>query len=234
MSLLTLVQDVCRRVSLARPNAVMSATDEQTQQLLGLANEEGQELAARYPWQALTREARFTTIAAESQGTIASLTSSGFGWILNETIWNRSQGRPIFGPKTPANWQLLKASFMNGPWIQYRIRGNQLLFLPQPAAGQDCYFEWQSKYWVQGASGDAAQYGSDADLTHLDERLLTLGVIWRWKAAKGLGYAEDFNKYERAIADAMTRDATKPRLSLDGYSTDLFPAVVVPAGNWTV
>jgi len=234
MSLLTLVQDVCRRISLARPNAVMSATDEQTQQLLGLANEEGQELAARFPWQALTQQSQFATVAAESQGSMTTLAGAGFGWILNDTIWNRSQRRPIFGPKTPANWQMLKASFMNGPWIQYRIRGNEMLFLPTPAAGEDCYFEWQSKYWVISSTGNAASYVDDADTSLLDERLLTLGVIWRWKAAKGLEYAEDFNKYERALIDATSRDATKPRLSLDGYSPDLFPAVVVPAGNWTV
>jgi hypothetical protein len=229
MSLLTLVQDACRRVSLARPNAVMSATDEQTQQLLGLANEEGQELAARYPWQALTNQAQFFTVGTEVQGTIQALTGPGFNWILNETIWNRTQRRPIFGPQSPAKWQELKASFMNGPWIQYRIRGNQLLFLPTPAVGEDCYFEWQSKYWVQSAGGDSFQYVNDADTSYLDERLITLGVIWRWKAAKGLEYAEDFAKYERAIGDAMNRDATKPRLNLDGGGTDLFPA-----GNWMV
>ena len=141
MSLLTLVQDASRRIGLPVPNAVLSSTSDNVQQLAGLANEEGQELAARYNWQALTKEASFTTVAAEVQGSLATLTGPDFGWILNETIWNRSQRRPIFGPKSPANWQMLKASFMNGPWIQYRFRGNQLLFLPTPAAGQACFFE---------------------------------------------------------------------------------------------
>jgi hypothetical protein len=38
---------------------------------------------------------------------------------------------------------------------------------------------------------------------------MTQGVIWRWKAAKGLEYAEDYNKYERLVADQMGRDGGK-------------------------
>ena len=68
MSLLTMVTQVCRRIGIVAPNAVVSSADPQIIQLLALANEEGEELANRYPWQAMRQQATFTTVATESQG----------------------------------------------------------------------------------------------------------------------------------------------------------------------
>ena len=235
MSLLTIVQSVCPRVGLPRPTSAAGNPDPQIQQIVELANEEGQELAARHPWQALMKEATFTTVATEVQGNIFTIAGADFRYILNETIWNRSQRRPVFGPKSPADWQMLKAAFVNGPWNQYRIRGNNILFTPVPAAGQSCYFEFISAYWAAADGvGYADAWSMDTDTALLNERIMALGVVWRWRAAKGLEYAEDFAKYERDVQDAMARDGGKPTLNMDGDSGDLQPVVVVPVGNWTL
>lgn len=234
MSLLTIVQSVAVRVGLPRPTGAIGNTDQQIQQIVELCNEEGQELAARHPWQALTKEATFTTVASESQGAISTIAGADFKYILNETIWNRSQRRPVFGPKTPAQWQELKAAFVNGPWNQFRIRGGNILFTPVQAAGQSCFFEWISTYWVGSAGvGTADAWSMDNNTALLDERIMALGTIWRWKAAKGLEYAEDYAKYERDVQDAMARDGGKQTLNLDGNMANaISPVVVVPAGNW--
>lgn len=234
MSLLTICQAAFVRMGLTSPSAVVTATDQQTQRVLAFAQEEGEELASRWAWQGLQREANFSTVANETQGTLASICGADFNYIVNETIWNRTQRRPIFGPKSQAEWQALKAAFVNGPWYQYRIRQNAILFTPVPGVGDQCYFEWISKNWVIKASDGTGSpiWTNDADTSYLDERLLTLGIIWRWKSAKGFDYAEDFAKYERAVADAIARDGGKPRLSLTPGSRDLYPGVIVPAGNW--
>ena len=59
-----------------------------------------------------------------------------------------------------------------------------------------------------------------------------MGLIWRWKAAKGLDYSEDYAKYERRVTDAMGRDAGKPKLSMDGASYDIQPVILVPRGSF--
>lgn len=236
MSLLTICQQAFVRMGLPSPTAVTTATDAQTLRVLSFANEEGQELAARWAWQGLQREASFTTVATEQQGTLATICGADYGWIVNETIWNRTQRRPIFGPKSEAEWQALKAAFVNGPWYQFRIRQNAILFTPVPAAGDSCYFEWISKNWVIKASDGTGStiWTADADTSYMDERLMTLGIIWRWKQARGFDYAEDFAKYERAVDDAIARDGGKPRLSLNAGANDLYPGVIVPAGNWGI
>lgn len=228
MSALTIIQTVCKRLGLNSPNTINS-TDQQIIQMAALLNEEGQELAQRYAWQVLIKEATFTTVATETQTTLPS----GFKYILNDTIWNRSLDEPLSGPQSPQSWQALKAQSFTGPYHQYRIQGNAIKFIPVPAAGMDCYYEYVSKNWCYSTTNvDNDAFTADDDAPYLDEQLLILGTIWRWKQAKGLEYAEDFAKYERRVVDAIARDGGREKLSLDGSSGGIFPAVTIPSGNW--
>lgn len=258
-------------------------------------------------------------VGLQAQGDIRTITGPDFAFIVNETMWNRTQRRPVFGPKSPAEWQQLQAQFLQGPWIQYILRGYQLLFLPAPSPGFAVYFEWCSKFWASGSGGGGGpppwssvlsesfvttlnqtvftfsgipaaapvvfvsldgstiypgtdytltssgltltsgalagqtlvvyfasltpaslpSSGSgqsslilDTDTSLLDERLHILGAMWRFKKANRMEYSEDFDNYEKAVADAITRDGSKGRLNLAGAQTDIYPGVVVPAGNW--
>jgi len=327
LTLLTVVQSASIRVLAVKPTVAASSADPKTLQFVEAANEEGQELASRHTWQALRKEATFTTsgltggilsfgtltggtgyasgfsntynlvpltggtgsgalatvaivsgvvtsvtisqdnpgsgyvagdtlsaansnlggtgsgftirigsvgiVGQQSQGTIQSICGPDFNFIVNETMWNRTQRRPVFGPKSPAEWQQLKAQFMQGPWIQYILRGNQLLMLPSPSPGFQIYFEWISKYWCTSAGGAGqSSFQADTDVGVLDERLLTLGCIWRFKQMNKLDYAEAQDTYEAAVQDAIGRDGSKPRLNLAGAQSDIYPGVVVPAGSW--
>lgn len=235
MSLLTMVTQVCRRIGIPAPASVSSSSDPQIMQLMALGNEEGQDLSARYPWQALTQESTFTTVATESQGAITTLAGTDFRYILNDIMWDRTLLRPVFGPMYPQDWQALKAQNVTGPFNQFRIRGGLLRFIPVPVAGDTIAFEWISKNWVTVAlGGTSSTWTADADTGLLDEEIMAQGVLWRWKAAKGLNYEEDYMKYERLVADQMARDGGKPRLNLGGSSTGFPAGVMVPIGSWNV
>jgi hypothetical protein len=228
LNCLQLIQRVCKRIGISVPNAAYTSSDLQVQQLVELANEEGQEQASRYQWQALQREATFTTVAAELQTSLSAITT-GFGWIVNDTIWNRTLRRPVYGPDSLQDWQQQKAIQIAGPFNRYRIIANNIRFYPVPAAGQSCYFEYITNQWT--AAG-GTEYQSDTDTSLLDDTTMILGTIWRWKQAKGMTYAEDFAKYERRIAELLQRDAVKPTLSMTGTMYDVVPLVVVPSGSW--
>jgi len=330
MSLLSVVQTVALKVGLAQPTVALTSTDSNILQMVGYANEAGQEISARYGWESLTKESNFSCpgvtggitatqtlvggtgyasgstatygnvpltggagsgalatievingvvstctinpngqgqgyaagnvltasnanlglsgsgfsitvetvaiVGTQTQGVMTTLAGPDFSWVLNDTMWDRTTRRPVFGPKAPAEWQQLQAQLLTGPWWQYRIRGGQLLFIPAPAVGDLIYFEWISKYWVGQAAtattGYAATWGADTDVAILDERLIALDTLWRYKRAKKLEYSEDFDIAEAAITDAMTRNASKPRLNLAGAAGDILPGVFVPAGSW--
>lgn len=232
MNLLQLVQSACRRIGILAPNAVTSSTDAQIIQLLELCNEEGREQAFRYPWQALQREATFTTVAAQVQTALSSVTSL-FSYIVNDTIWNRTLRRPVYGPNSQQDWQQAKAMQINGPFNRFRIIADVINFYPVPVAGQACYFEYITSGWVSTSVGGASDvWTNDADTSLLDDDLLILGMVWRWKAAKGLSYAEDFNKYEARLLDLQNRDAGKQQLNMSGAKYEILPAILVPSGSW--
>lgn len=330
MALLDVIQSVAVKVGLTKPTVAAASTDTNVLQMVQFANEAGQELAARYPLQALVKEATFSTpglqggiltlgtlvggtgynaglsslynlvpltggtgtgalaiitvtlgvvtacniaqnsqgggysvgdtlsasnanlggsgsgftvkvltigfVGIENQGSIQALTGPDFVAVMNETMWDRTTRRPVYGPKMMAEWQQLKAQLMQGPWWQYRIRGNQVLFIPPPSPGDAIYFEWLSSYWVAVTGtptvGAQSSYVLDTDVSLLPERVIGLDTLWRYKQTKGLSYSEDFDKAEAAIADLMTRDGSKPRLNLAGAQSDIYPGVLVPAGNW--
>jgi hypothetical protein len=231
MTCLSIVQSVCKRVGINSPNAAVTSADQQVLQIVELCNEEGQELASRATWQALIDEGTFTTLAQEDQGALSSI-APGLKFIINDTIWNRTLNRPVFGPLSAQRWQQNKSSDLTGPYPSYRIRGDRLLFNPEPTAGDTCYLEYVSKNWVESSSVGYDSWQADTDTTLLDEQLIILGTIWRWKAAKGFEYAEDFNKYEKRVLDSIGRDGVKPILSMNGARYDIDPFIIVSSGNW--
>lgn len=236
MNLLQILRAAAGRIGLSPPSAGIGSSDLQVIQLVELANEEGQELSARHSWQALTRETTFETVAQESQGSLATIIGENddLGWIINDTLWNRDSAMPIFGPRAPKDWQQEKAFSITGPYPQFRIRGDEILFLPAPPSGQTIAFEYVSKRWIRNSDGDAyyEMFDDDSDIPLLDSQLILKGLVWRWKKAKGLAYAEDFNAYERQVADVMGRDGMKRSVSLSGRKTNVMPGIWVSAGSW--
>jgi hypothetical protein len=241
-SALQIVRTVCGRVGINKPNTATGSTDMQVQQLIELLNEEGQELAARFDWQILLREKLFTTVAGEDQGPLVGGTilaaSDGFRKIVNNTIHNRTTQFPVTGPLSPQMWQAVKATTtIASPYAQYRIRGGRLYLYPGASLGNTCAFEYLTANWVQDSTGDTFRdsFTQDEDLPLFDSQLLTKGLLWRWKAAKGLEYAEDFNKYEAAVLDAMTGDKTADSVRMDGSEPKgIQPVVTVARGSWNL
>lgn len=235
MTCLSIVQTILARLSQTTTNDAVGSTVQEIQTVLALCNEEGQDLAARYPWTALQVEATFTTLAVEDQGAVETI-APGVNYIVNDTIWNRSLRRPVFGPRNQQSWQQQKAFAINGPWSSYRIQAGHIKMYPVPAAGQSCYFEYISKNWCSDSTGATtySSWNANEDLPLLDEQLIILGTIWRWKKLKGFEYAEDFNTYERRVNNAMGRDGGKDWLSTSNTKYDIFPGVVVPAGSWNL
>lgn len=238
MNLLTLVQTFCDRTGLPRPSYAISSTDSQVLQIIALVNEVCEDISTRWDWQTLVKEVLFTTIAGEDQGdiyTIMGLERSSFNKISQQTIFNRTLRLPLFGPMTGSKWQAIKALPATGPFYKYRIRGDRLLFNPPAAEGHQCAFEALTTLCVQSDAGDPQiSFQADTDSFLLDDKLLLAGLRWKWKAEKGLDYAEEFNRYEALGADLASRDATKPTLMMDGGGTDFRPGIFVPSGNWNV
>ena len=236
-TLLSVVQDLCKRQNLPSPSTVYGSTDQQILQMMALLEEEGNDLAARHNWQGITREASHTAIAAEDQGAIATIADDGFRFILNETIWDRTTKLPVCGPVSPQEWQNLKAVTSTGPRYRFRIRGGKLLVNPTATAGESWYFEYVSKNWISDAAGANfyARFNADTNIVLLPDDLVLQGLRWRWKKEKGFDYAEDFRTYEMQVKRAMGNDGGKARIAMDGDATSgPRPGIFVSPGSWNL
>ena len=54
-----------------------------------------------------------------------------------------------------------------------------------------------------------ASFTNDGDVFRLDERLLRLGVIWRWKQLKGLPFEVPALEYQTLLEQRAMREAAK-------------------------
>jgi hypothetical protein len=198
LSLLTCIQNACDRIGLVRPTAVVSSTDQQVLRLLGYAQQEGKELARKYDWQVLTKEATFNGTATAVQTSAGvSVMPDDFDRFKNGTFFNRTNKREVYGPLTPEEWQYTQSVATSVFVEAFRLRGSQLLLTPALDSDDAYAFEYVGSKWVTQAQGTAtAAWAADTDTALLNEELITLGIIWRFKAAQGFDYAEEFRTYE--------------------------------------
>ncbi len=233
MTLLTIVQDVCDAVGIDKPTSVIGNTQEDVVQFLQLSQLEGKALADEYDWAVLQTQLTFTTLATESQGKVADI-APGFKKFINETQWNRTV-RYGMNPMTPQDYQALTAVGFVTPYPEYRVRGQNFIIYPAPAAGQTIAFEYVTKNWILDPDGvtGKARWSDDFDTALLDEDIITLGTIWRYLKVHGFDYGEDFRQYEIRKNNAMARDGGKPRKKLDNGPLNDGPFYPqLPEGNW--
>src|SRR5260370_2314678 len=65
-----------------------------------------------------------------------------------------------------------------------------------------------------GLAGSKAAFTADADVLVLPERLLTLGLIWRWRSQKRMEYSEDMTNFEIAKSEEITKDKGRRIISV--------------------
>lgn len=231
MSLLTIVTSACDRIGLPRPSGVVSSTDQQVRQLLVFANQEGNELMKSVPWQELTKEYTFTTVAEYAQ---PSSMPSDIDRFVNDSIFNRTRMRKLWGPITAQEWQQ-RIAYPANSTVQwwFRIRGNQIMVHPLPPAGESVYYEYISNQWCQNAAGTTQRtaWGADDDTGIISEELMTLGIVWRFLKHKGLEWQTPYQQYTDQVAKRAVQQEGAPTLQAAGKAFNMW-AANIKEGSW--
>ncbi len=232
MTLLTTINGAQDTIGIPRSSVVVSSTDPNVRTLLNFAQIEGRELLERFSWPATQAEATHTTLNAELQGVMTTI-APGFGYILNQTFWDRTLTQPVTGPLSPAEWQHLQARVTTGPYASYRLKGGELFAYPAPPAGNTWVFEYQTVNFCQdNASTAQSAWAADDDTGILDENLMQMGIVWRFKKKNGLDYSEDFRVYEQKLANDTARVGGKKVLNMQGYGNQYRSGIYTPEGSW--
>lgn len=186
------------------PNAFYSSSDQIAREFSSLANEVAADIAKGNDWRDLTRIATFTGDGVTEAFAKPSDYDRMLGGAEVDDAATWFWGYSPFGSVN--DWMRFRggASGLAAPggWI---ILGGQFHFWPAPAG--DARFPYIRNTWAIGADAShKAAFDADDDTFALPERLLTLGLIWRWRAWKGLEYGEDMRNFEIALAQEIGRD----------------------------
>jgi hypothetical protein len=207
------------------------------QQIQALYEALGQEISCgEYDWQMQKRSTTWVSTADVDQGSLTSRTGSDFLSIGNKTFWNFTLRRPVFGPISDVDWQMLQAFVPGGPLYQYRIAGDRILLNPTPVAGETYGFIWKSRNWILAVDGVTYKetFTADTDVSLLPENVMKVGVQAWWARQKGLPYADLLASFDGMVETAKMKDGTKQILSMDRPSNRVIPGIWVPAGNWPI
>ncbi len=215
MTLLAVVRDVCAAVGVALPSSVFTnlTANRTMQEMVALADEMAQRIAYdTRDWSVLRALQTYTGDAVQTEW---PLPANYKRMLLTTNVWSslNSQAPMAFVPDTD-EWlrHRLSNTIVNGIGM-WTVLGDNLIIQPALGVGVTASFAYLDRNCVALASGGYGDsFIADTDRFRLDERLLTLGMIYQWKANKGSAYAEDMSTFGDALAVAMGHDQPAPIL----------------------
>jgi hypothetical protein len=205
MTVLSVIQSACTSgIALTRPTSVFGSSIREMLELAGLVQETAEMIASAHEWEKLNRIATITGDGTEED---FDLPTDYDRMPEKSQLWTSSLETPLTPVSDRDEWLGLDVQsfdFVVNAWIKY---GGQIHIKPAPASAEEIKYWYQSNLIVAPNSGaNKAEFDTDTDTFRIDERLLKLGLIWKWREMKGLPYAENMADYERALAKRIHED----------------------------
>jgi len=231
MTILTAIQNACAIIPLNRPDAIFASQEREHFELQVLANMAADHIAKDYEWQKLKSVATIN-----GDGTTEDFSfPADYDRMLKKAELRTSRHIAALTHITSSDrWldmTIRQFNLVAGAWT---IHGDQIHIKPAPANGEEVKYFYMSSKWALDNNGSAkAAFTADNDTFRLSEKLLELCVIWKWRANKGLAYAEDLGNYEDAkekliTADKGSRILTIGRGRLPSDAQIAYPEAIVP------
>jgi len=232
MTVLSAIQGACTVLGLDVPGAVYSSPQREHVELGELANEMAQRIAETHDWTKLKVLATFT---GDGSDTSFPLPSDYKRMLKKARVWSSDHPYDslVHYPDTD-QWlgmEIQNFQTIIGGWT---LIGENMEVKPALASAATAKFYYITDLIVSPASGDnKTGFTVDTDSFRLSERLLKLGIIWQWRASKGLPYAEHMSSYEDALGVEIGNDkgsnilvVGRQRLPFDAEFA--YPGSIVP------
>ena len=230
MTTLSVVQDACTSgIALEKPTAVFGSSTREHIELAALLNEAGAMIAGAHEWQTLNKIA---TITGDGSDETFALPTDFDRMLDKSQLWSSSLETPLTPISDRDEWlgmDVQSFDFVINAWIIY---GNQIHIKPALASAVTVKYFYQSHHWAQtSALVNVDEFSSDTDTFRLNNRLLKLALVYKWREMKGLPYAENMADYQDLLAKLINRDkgsriirigkATMPRDAVYAYPQNI-------------
>lgn len=223
MTLKEILDNVLLESGMATETVYAANGSDDVKRLLSLANRSAATLGV-FDWQALRKIYTFTLTTAEEYEL-----PTDYRALMPDTAFGDSYVNPIDMRTNPTYWAYLKAgSGSNGARFRFRLLGD-VISVHNPQAGETVRFEYLSNAPID--PGPKQRFTADTDTWLLDDDMLTMDLIWRYKRLIGLPDWQDdraeFRNYYRTIkgqqAGAKTISANDQGFVFSEPYTDLWP-----------
>lgn len=201
MTLKTAVDSAALRIVGHAPTAVFATQDQISLEMADLANEMAHEIAESAEWRILTK-------IAEMQGQESFPLPADYDRMLvGQGIQDKTTWFWGYYPFSSVSEYMMAVNgnlplISPGGWI---VLDGQFKFYPIPVG--TATFPYISKNIVRGYDGVMKpEFNRDDDSFVLSERLLTLGLVWRWKQQKGLVWEDDLAIFNEELARIQNKD----------------------------
>lgn len=196
MSVLTVINDAMEILNLRFPGAtVTGATDATVLNVIMHANEAGAEIARRGDWSKMLKSANVT---AALPADFLRLVPGG---AVNVTAPTPA---PVRGPLS-ADQMAAMARMGSAANLYYAIEGGQIVF-SAALAGKTVQARYVSRNWLDRAGTLSERVQYDDQETLFPEALLTDAIVWRYRRAHGMDYADQIAEWEARLALELRQD----------------------------
>lgn len=207
MTILSALQSAATRLVGQRPSVFFASSEQTELELVDLINEVAKDICKYADWQALTKVYNVPTDGVtevfdlpddyDRQLLVTDVQD------LNNWVWGYEHVSNLndFLYRRARNFELTP-----GAWTIYQ---NQMQFFPAPNASNSATFPYISSHYAVGDNGSSKpEFTADTDefVIRGGERLLTLGLVWRWRENKKFDYTGDQEAFIMAIDQLAAKD----------------------------
>lgn len=207
MTLLTACQDAAVELSQPLPSSVATNTANPfARELLLHANRAAVAIMKTHDWRALTT---LGTLTGDGSATSFAL-PTGYDRMPKKAQLHSSDNNNMLytGARDLDEWRYLNQNgairSTPGNWV---ILEGLFQIYPAMPSGETATFYYITKNIVTPASGsNKPLFTADTDTFRLSERLLSLSIVWRWRAQKRIDFTAELRNYEIALSEEVGTD----------------------------
>lgn len=234
MTVLAALQSAAVRLMGRKPVTFFGATSTFEVEMCDLVNEVATDIAKYHDWPELIR---LETLTGDGTATEFDLPDDYDRMLLDTAVQDANSWAWGYFHYLDLNQFLFDEirGFQAAPggWIIY---DGKLRFSPAPGDGDTARFPYITKNIARDEStAPKAAFDADADTFVLPERLLTLGLVWRWRENKKLDYTGDQEAFIKALDEyaAKAGGPTVIRRNASGFRGNLaYPWELGPGTYW--
>jgi hypothetical protein len=193
-------------LGLGSSSDVFASVDPKIVQLRGLLNSCGQDLVESFEWEYMRGEHSITT---SSSDTGSYPLPDDFGYMINQTNWNRTDQLPMSGTLTAQQWAYLQGRGLGSStiYMSFRIMENTFNVFPDDPVpdAKTLTFEYISRYWViltGNSTPDSDAVTANGDVVLFKPTMIVQYLRYKFLDAKGFDSSSALGAFTKAYLQA--------------------------------